>query len=92
MGVNPLAATLEIKNKLGLHLRAASTLAQIAKGFQSAITVGHGDQEVNARSVIQLMMLGAAHGTKLKIKIQGPDAAAAMAAIKSIFEQRFNEE
>lgn len=92
MGVNPLAATLEIKNKLGLHLRAASTLAQIAKEFQSAITIGHGDQEVNARSVIQLMMLGAAHGSKLKIKIQGPDAAAAMAAIKSIFEQRFNEE
>jgi phosphotransferase system HPr (HPr) family protein len=92
VGVNPLAATLEIKNKLGLHLRAASTLAQIAKEFQSAITVGHGDQEVNARSVIQLMMLGAAHGTKLKIKIQGPDAVAAMAAIKSIFEQRFNEE
>jgi phosphotransferase system HPr (HPr) family protein len=92
VGVNPLAATLEIKIKLGLHLRAASTLAQIAKEFQSAITIGHGDQEVNARSVIQLMMLGAAHGTKLKIKIQGPDAVAAMAAIKSIFEQRFNEE
>jgi phosphotransferase system HPr (HPr) family protein len=92
VGVNPLAATLEIKNKLGLHLRAASTLAQIAKEFQSAITIGHGDQEVNARSVIQLMMLGAPHGTKLKIKIQGPDAVAAMAAIKSIFEQRFNEE
>jgi phosphocarrier protein HPr len=92
VGVNPLAATLEIKNKLGLHLRAASTLAQIAKEFQSSITVGHGDQEVNARSVIQLMMLGAAHGTKVKIKIQGPDAATAMAAIKSIFEQRFNEE
>jgi phosphotransferase system HPr (HPr) family protein len=90
--VNALAATLEVKNKLGLHLRAASTLAQVAKGFVSAITIGHGCQEVNARSVIQLMMLGAAHGSKLKVKVQGADAPEAMAAIKAIFERRFNEE
>ncbi|HEX4211264.1 MAG TPA: HPr family phosphocarrier protein, partial [Candidatus Binataceae bacterium] len=73
--MNHLAATLEIKNKLGLHLRAASVLSQIAKEFQSTITVSHGGQEANARSVIQLMTLGAAHGAKLKIKIQGPDEA-----------------
>lgn len=73
-------------------MRAASVLSQIAKEFQSTITVSHGGQEANARSVIQLMTLGAAHGAKLKIKIQGPDEAAAMMAIKSIFEQRFNEE
>jgi phosphotransferase system HPr (HPr) family protein len=90
--VNSLSATLEVKNKLGLHLRAASTLAQIAKEYTSTIMIGHGSQEVSARSVIQLMMLGAAHGSKLKIKVQGPDAADALAAIKSIFEQRFNEE
>ncbi|HTT74371.1 MAG TPA: HPr family phosphocarrier protein [Candidatus Binataceae bacterium] len=90
--MNSLAATLEVKNKLGLHLRAASVLSQVAKDFQSAIIVSYGNQEVNARSVIQLMMLGAAHGAKLKIKVQGPDAAEAMAAIKSLFEQRFNEE
>ena len=90
--MSSLAATLEVKNKLGLHLRAASTLAQVAKDFTSTILIGHGNQEVNARSVIQLMMLGAAHGSKLKIKVQGSDASEALAAIKSIFEQRFNEE
>jgi phosphotransferase system HPr (HPr) family protein len=90
--VNALAATLEVKNKLGLHLRAVSVLSQVAKEFQSTIMIGNANQEVNARSVIQLMMLGAAHGSKLKVKVSGPDAGAAMAAIKSIFEQRFNEE
>jgi phosphocarrier protein HPr len=90
--VNSFSATLEVKNKLGLHLRAASTLATVAKQFISTITIGHGGEEVNARSVIKLMTLGAAHGSKLKVKVNGPDAEKALAAIKSIFEERFNEE
>ena len=73
-------------------MRAASTLAQVIKDFASTITIVYDIHEVNARSVIQLMMLGAAHGSKVKVKVNGPDASAAMAAIKSIFEQRFNEE
>ena len=90
--MNATSATLEVKNKLGLHLRAASTLAQVAKDFESSITLSNGAQEVSARSVIQIMMLGAAQGAKLKVKVQGPDAQAALAAIKAIFDQRFNEE
>jgi phosphotransferase system HPr (HPr) family protein len=90
--VNAVSATLEVKNKLGLHLRAASTLAQVAKAFESSVMLSNGTQEVSARSVIQIMMLGAAQGAKLKVKVQGADAPAAMAAIKGIFDQRFNEE
>jgi phosphotransferase system HPr (HPr) family protein len=90
--VSSCEATLEIKNRLGLHLRAASTLAETVKKFASTVTLSDGREGVNARSVTNLIMLGAAQGTKLKVKVEGPDAPAAMAAIKAIFEQRFGED
>lgn len=85
-------ATVEIKNRLGLHLRAASVLAQSLKQFDSAVTFSNGRQEVNGRSVTSLIMLGAAQGTRLNVRVEGRDAQATMAAIKSIFEARFGEE
>jgi phosphocarrier protein NPr len=90
--VSSVEATLEIKNRLGLHLRAASTLAETVKKFSATVTLGNGEQAVNARSVTNLIMLGAGQGTKLKVKVEGPDAHAAMSAIKELFEHRFNEE
>jgi phosphotransferase system HPr (HPr) family protein len=90
--VGAAEATLEIKNRLGLHLRAASTLFQTVKDFKSSVTLSNGRQEVNARSVTSLIMLGAGQGTKLKVKVAGPDAAATMAALKALFEARFGEE
>ena len=90
--VNSLEATLEIKNRLGLHLRAASTLADTVKRFSATVTLTKGKQTINARSVTNLIMLGAGPGSKLKVKVEGPDAPAAMAAIKDLFEQRFNED
>ncbi|HVC43779.1 MAG TPA: HPr family phosphocarrier protein [Candidatus Binataceae bacterium] len=90
--MNSAEATLEIKNRLGLHLRAASTLADTVKRFTATVTLISGRQEVNARSVTQLIMLGAGQGTRLKIKVEGPDSAAAMAAIKSLFDARFGED
>jgi len=90
--VNPLEASLEVKNRLGLHLRAASTLADTIKKFDATVTLGSGKQAINARSVTNLIMLGAGQGTKLKVKVEGREAHAAMKAIKELFEQRFNEE
>ena len=83
---------MEIKNRLGLHLRAASTLAQTANRFKSAATLTRGKNQVSARSVTGLMMLGAAQGTKLKLRVEGEDAAEAMTAIKQVFDERFGEE
>lgn len=90
--VGSAQATLEIKNRLGLHLRAASTLFQAVKDFKSSVTISNGEQEANARSVTSLITLGAGQGTKLHVKVVGPDAAAAMAALKALFEARFGEE
>lgn len=85
-------ATVEIKNRLGLHLRAASTLAQSLKPFDSSVTLSYGLHHANARSVTSLIMLGAATGSKLQVKAEGPDADAALAAVRSIFEQGFGED
>ena len=85
-------ATVEIKNRLGLHLRAASTLAQSLKPFDSSVTLSNGAHQANARSVTSLIMLGAATGSKLQAKAEGPDAEAALAAVKSVFEQGFGED
>jgi phosphotransferase system HPr (HPr) family protein len=90
--VSTSEATLEIRNRLGLHLRAASALFQTASKFNSTVTLSNGQQEVNVRSVTSLMMLGAGQGTKLKVRAEGPDASAAMAAIKALFEARFGED
>jgi phosphocarrier protein HPr len=84
--------TLEIKNRLGLHLRAASTLAQALRQFSSAVTLRKGGQEVNARSVTSLMMLGAGQGTKLKARAEGDDAQEALSTLKSLFDSRFGED
>ncbi|MFZ0886879.1 MAG: HPr family phosphocarrier protein [Candidatus Binataceae bacterium] len=90
--VNAVEATVEVKNKLGLHLRAASTLAQTAARFSAAITVTRGKHQVNAKSVTSLMVLGAGIGTKLKIRAEGEDAREALHSIQHLFEDRFGEE
>jgi phosphotransferase system HPr (HPr) family protein len=84
--------TVEIQNKLGLHLRAASTLAQAAAKFSSAITIVRGKNSISARSITGLMMLGAGPGTKLKIRADGDDAEEALRSIQELFKNKFGEE
>ncbi|HYB90052.1 MAG TPA: HPr family phosphocarrier protein [Candidatus Binataceae bacterium] len=84
--------TVKIENRLGLHLRAASTLAQTANQFASQITIARGKNHVSAKSVTGLIMLGAGVGSRLKVRAEGPDARDAAKAIQALFEQRFGEE
>jgi phosphocarrier protein HPr len=90
--VNVAEATVEIKNRLGMHLRAASTLAQTAARFKSQVSIIKGKNKVNARSVTGLIMLGAAIGTKLKVRAEGEDAKEALREIQQLFENRFGED
>ena len=90
--VNTTEATFEITNRLGLHLRAATTLTQALKPYVSSVTLVSGNKQANARSVTGLIMLGAGIGTKLKVKAEGPDADAALATVKNLFENRFFED
>jgi len=90
--VNVAEAIVEVKNRLGLHLRAASALAQTAAKFSSKVLIGTGDDLVNAKSMTNLMMLGAAQGSKLKLRCEGPDAREALKAVQTLFDDRFGEE
>jgi phosphocarrier protein HPr len=90
--VNVAEETVQIKNRLGLHLRAATTLAQAAAKFKSAITVIRGKDEASARSVTALIMLGAGKGTRLRLRAEGDDAQEAVAEITGLFNEGFGEE
>jgi phosphotransferase system HPr (HPr) family protein len=90
--VNTAEATLEITNRHGLHLRAASTLIQAIKPFASRVTLDWDGKQANAKSVTSMLMLGAGLGSKLKVTAEGPDADEALEAIRTLFEQRFGED
>jgi len=90
--VNVAEAAVQIKNRLGLHLRAATTVAQAAARFKSNITIGRGNNQASARSVTSLIMLGAGKGTKLRLKAEGEDAQAAVDELAQLFSNGFGEE
>ena len=87
-----LSKSLEIKNRLGLHARAAAQLVQTAAQFDAEITVNKDGQVVNGKSIIGLMMLAAAQGTCIEVSVSGPQAMAALEAIERLVDQKFNEE
>ncbi|MFH1612871.1 MAG: HPr family phosphocarrier protein [bacterium] len=84
--------TFIIKNKLGLHARAAALFVQTANKFLSEISVEKGEDVVDGKSILGIMMLAAACGTHIKVKIKGSDAQEVLQAIEKIIENKFGEE
>lgn len=84
--------TFVIKNKLGLHARAASQFVQIANNFDSDILVVKNDQEVNGKSIMGILILAAAQGAKITVKASGNDAEGAVAALGDLIDQGFGED
>ena len=86
--------TVTISNRLGLHARPAMMLAECAGGFKSGVTIQRedGGDEVDAKSIMQLLMLAGTRGTRLKIKAEGGDAKAALKAISDLFASGFDDE
>jgi phosphocarrier protein len=80
-----------IINKLGLHARAAAKLVAMATQFQSEIKLQKAHMEVNAKSILGVMMLAAAKGTPLALVADGPDEADALDALQALVERRFDE-
>lgn len=86
-----LERQITVSNKLGLHARASAKLVQLAQGFQSQVLLLHGSREVNAKSIMGVMMLAAGIGTALLIRADGPDEQQALAAVAALFERKFDE-
>ena len=80
-----------IKNKLGLHARAANMVVQVASNFASTITVDKDGINANAKSIMGLLLLAAGQGSQVVVKAQGKDAKKAVAEIGKLIEDRFGE-
>lgn len=81
-----------IPNKLGLHARAASLFVQLANRYDSDIYVSRNGQEVNGKSIMGILILAAAKGSVITLKISGADAAAAMESLGDLVNKGFGEE
>jgi len=83
---------VEIKNADGLHMRPAMQFVDIANRFDSDITVSNADTNVDGKSIMQISMLAATCGSKLKIRAEGPDAQEAVNALCELVEQKHFDE
>ena len=83
---------VQIVNRLGLHARAAARLVHAASRFRASITVGRGASRVDGKSILGLLTLAAARGTRLRIAADGPDAEEAVQDLARIVRERFGED
>jgi len=92
--MNPTIVQREftIRNRQGLHARPAAMLVKLCNTFQSEIWVEKGDEQVNGKSIMGLMMLAANHGAVIKITAEGTDAESAVEQIGGLIEKGFMED
>lgn len=83
---------VEIVNRLGLHARAAAKLVQTAGGFDSRLWLLKDGEEVDAKSILGLLLLAAGQGSRITLRAEGGDAAEAVDAVASLIADRFHEE
>lgn len=86
-----LERELTVINRLGLHARAAVKLVQLLGGYRANATLIARGREVNGKSIMGVMLLAAAQGTTLTLRLDGPDEAEAMDAAAGLFARCFDE-
>ena len=82
----------KIVNRLGLHARAAAKLVHTAGAFQSQVTLLKEGEEVDAKSILGILLLAAAQGTDVTIRCEGQDEQEALHAVTHLIANRFDEE
>ncbi len=80
-----------VMNKKGLHARPTALFVQLMAKFDAVITVAKGEEKVDGKSIMGLLMLGAQHQAHLKVGVDGNDAEKAMAAIEMFFSKQEEE-
>jgi phosphocarrier protein HPr len=86
-----LEQDIVVSNRLGLHARASAKLVQLVHGFKSTVWLVSKGREVNAQSIMGVMMLAAGLGAPLTIRAEGPDEQSALTAVAELFERKFDE-
>lgn len=87
-----LERTYTIRNKLGLHARAAALFVQLANKFDSEILVRKDEQEVNGKSIMGILILAATQGSKVTLRAEGSDAEGALGALGDLIDRGFGED
>ena len=82
---------LLVNNRLGLHARATARLVQLLSGYRCNATLTAKGREVNAKSIMGVMLLAAGPGTTVLLRVDGDDEAAAAEAIVDLFARKFDE-
>jgi phosphocarrier protein len=83
---------IEIVNRLGLHARASAKLTQVAGRFACEVWISREGRRVNAKSIMGVMMLAAAKGSKVLLETDGADEGAALEAVAALIANRFGED
>ncbi|HVR41336.1 MAG TPA: HPr family phosphocarrier protein [Thermoanaerobaculia bacterium] len=82
---------IEIKNKLGLHARAAAKLVHVAAKFRANIKIRKGEEEVDGKSILGILLLAAGRGSTINVKADGEDEREALDAIEKLIDAKFDE-
>lgn len=82
---------LEIKNKLGLHARAAALLVQTINRFSAEVKISKDGQVVDGRSIMGVLTLAATRGSKIHVEAKGEDAEEAVRAVEKLVDKKFHE-
>ncbi len=91
LGVTVISRRLTICNRRGLHARAAAKFVTLAERFGASVDVVKDGQDVSARSIMGLMMLGAGMGSEIELRADGWDAKEALDALSALVEAGFDE-
>ena len=86
-----LTKELLVQNKMGIHARPAAMIVRVTNKFKSEVFVEKDEEQVNGKSIMGLMMLAAAKGTKVKFLATGEDAAQMLVEIEALFAKKFDE-
>jgi phosphocarrier protein len=81
-----------VSNRAGVHARPSSLIVETAQRFQCRITFTQGSMQINAKSILGIITLGATYQSKITITCDGPDEKEALAAIIALFDNKFEEE
>lgn len=87
-----LERELTVSNRLGLHARATAKLVQVLSRYRCNASLAAKGREVNAKSIMGVMLLAAGQGTPITVRIDGQDEVEAMDATVALFERRFDED
>jgi phosphocarrier protein len=86
-----LKKTVTIKNKLGLHARAAVKFVNLANRFASSVRIEKDGAEIDGKSILGILTLAAVQGTRITLKISGKDEESALKALAALIGDRFQE-